>query len=89
MDFWYGDTSGADRLPIRKSDQGSDVGGIMNEKERQEFLLSTIKPMADFTHPYMVGIIGVEGPTKGVHLGSGFRCMLNDDGGAGRCIPTE
>ena len=57
-----------------------DVG--MNDEEREEFLLSTIDPMARYTLPFALGIIGVESHTKGIHLGSGFRCFLNGH----RCV---
>ena len=54
----------------------------LSDAEREAFLASTIQPMAEFTLPFIVGITGVESPQKGIHLGSGFRCILDGQ----RCV---
>lgn len=40
-----------------------------------EFVLSTMRPMAEYTFPYITSIVGVTDAEQGDHIGSGFRCM--------------
>lgn len=50
----------------------------MNHDDKTRFALSTIAPMTRYTFPYVASIFGVENEgRKGVHVGSGLRCMLN------------
>jgi hypothetical protein len=48
---------------------------VLEEKIR--FLLGTLGPVAEHTFPYLTSIIGVRDKAAGVHIGSGFRCLLS------------
>ena len=45
--------------------------------DKTQFVLSTVQPMAQYTLPYVVSIIGVHSPSEGRHVGSGVRCILD------------
>ena len=42
-----------------------------------EFVRSTVRPMAEYTFPYVTSIVGILNAEEGEHVGSGLRCMLN------------
>jgi hypothetical protein len=44
---------------------------------KEEFILSTIRPMAEYTFPFITSVIGIEDETRGEHVGSGLRATLN------------
>jgi hypothetical protein len=44
--------------------------------DKHEFILSTVRRMAQYTFPYLTSVIGVVDERTGRHLGSGLRCIL-------------
>lgn len=44
---------------------------------KEQFILSTIRPMAEYTFPYLTSVIGVNDPNSGEQVGSGLRAVLN------------
>jgi hypothetical protein len=46
-------------------------------KKKEQFVLSTIPRMAEYTFPFITSVFGVKDETTGEHLGSGLRCILN------------
>ena len=48
----------------------------MQLEEKISFALSTVRPMAEYTLPYLASVIGVVDLKVGQHLGSAFRCIL-------------
>lgn len=49
-----------------------------------EFVRTTVRPMAEYTFPYITSIVGIVDEAEGEHVGSGFFCML----GGERCLVT-
>jgi hypothetical protein len=49
----------------------------MQLEDKIRFALSTVRPMAEYTLPYVASVIGVlDGGQRGDHVGSGLRCAL-------------
>jgi hypothetical protein len=49
----------------------------MQLEDKIRFALSTVRPMAEYTLPYVASVIGVlDGGRRGEHVGSGLRCTL-------------
>jgi len=44
---------------------------------KEEFILSTIQPMAEYTFPFLTSVVGVKDATQGEHVGSGLRAIVN------------
>ena len=44
---------------------------------KEEFILSTIKPMAEYTFPFLTSVTGIKDTTEGEHVGSGLRAIVN------------
>ena len=44
---------------------------------KEEFIFSTIQPMAEYTFPFLTSIIGVTSVDAGEHVGSGLRAIIN------------
>lgn len=49
----------------------------MDLEEKRKFVLATLRPMAEYTFPYVASVIGVPEPSRGEHLGSALRCVLS------------
>lgn len=49
----------------------------MTVLEKERFLLSTLRPMAEHTLPYICQVAGTDTGRDGHLVGSGFRCILN------------
>ncbi len=56
----------------------------MELEDKMRFALSTVRPMAEYTRPYLASVIGVVNPRTGEHVGSALRCNL----GGRRAIVT-
>jgi hypothetical protein len=44
---------------------------------KEQFIFSTIRPMAEYTFPYLTSIVGVTELDAGEHVGSGLRAVVN------------
>jgi hypothetical protein len=44
---------------------------------KEEFILSTIRPMAEYTFPFVTSVVGVKDVSWGEHVGSGVRAVVN------------
>jgi hypothetical protein len=44
---------------------------------KEEFILSTIRPMAEYTFPFLTSVIGLNDKTEGEHVGTGLRAQLD------------
>jgi hypothetical protein len=50
---------------------------MLTDTEKREFALSTIRPMAEFTMPFLTQVVGVIDEQTGEHRGSGIFCMID------------
>jgi hypothetical protein len=50
---------------------------MLTETEKRDFALSTIRPMATFTLPYLTQVVGVVDDQTGEYRGTGFYCMID------------
>lgn len=44
---------------------------------KEQFILSTIRPMAEYTVPFITSVTGINDVTHGEHVGSGLRAIVN------------
>lgn len=49
---------------------------MLTEVEKSAFALSTIRPMAEYTLPYLTQVVGVVDEHTGEHCGTGLFCMI-------------
>ena len=45
------------------------------EMTKEQFIFSTIRPMAEYTFPYLTSVIGIKDVSQGEHVGSGLRAI--------------
>ena len=45
--------------------------------DREQFILSTIRPMGEFTFPFLTSVVGIKDSQSGEHVGSGVRCVIH------------
>jgi hypothetical protein len=44
---------------------------------KEQFILSTIRPMAEYTFPFITSVVGINDVKYGEHVGSGLRAIVN------------
>ena len=49
---------------------------MLTETEKRDFALSTIRPMAAYTLPYLTQVVGVVDDHTGEYRGTGFFTMI-------------
>ena len=61
----------------RRLKTGMTVTTDLRQMTKEQFILSTIRPMAEYTFPFLTSVVGIKDATIGEHVGSGLRAIVN------------